>query len=96
MNFVLLAQAAGETAPEVANTVVQVASDVTRTGALEKIRDLQVSELSTQEWIYVAEHYGLRAMFVIVLMIVAWTFSGWAAALVRRGLTRVPVWRPTL
>ena len=89
MNFILFAQAAGETAPEIANTVVQAASDATRTDALEKIRDLQVSELSGQEWIYVAEHYGLRAMLVIVLMIVAWTFSGWAAALVRRGLTRV-------
>ncbi len=41
MNFILLAQAAGETTPEVANTVVQAASDATRTGALEKIRDLQ-------------------------------------------------------
>ena len=35
------------------------------------------------------EYYGLRAMFVIVLMILAWTVSAWAATLVDKALTRV-------
>ncbi len=71
MNFILLAQAAGETTPEITNTDAQAASD-----ALEKVIDL-------------SKEYGLQAAFVIVLLILAWTFSGWAAALVRRSLTRV-------
>ncbi len=77
MNFTLLAQAAASTNAEL------------RADAVEKIRHLQFTEMSGQEWIYVAEHYGLRAMFVIVLMILAWTVSAWAAAFVRTGLRRV-------
>ncbi len=89
MNFHLLAQVAGETAAETADATAPTASEAMRTDALEKVHDLHLSDLSGQEWIYVAEHYGLRAMLVIVLMIVAWTFSGWASALVRSGLRRV-------
>lgn len=89
MNSILLAQVAGETTSEAANAAVQTASEGMRADALEKIHLLHLTDLSGQEWIYVAEHYGLRAMLVVVLMIVAWTFSGWASALVRTGLSRV-------
>ena len=81
MNFHLLAQVAGETAPEAADAAAQAAGEAIRTDALEKIRQLHFTDLSGQEWIYVAEYYGLRAMVVVVLMIVAWTLSGWASAL---------------
>jgi len=89
MNFNLLAQVAGETATKTADVPVQSASDTMRADALDKIEQLRLTDLSGQEWIYVAEHYGLRAGLVILLMIAAWTFSGWASALVRKGLTRV-------
>ncbi|NOY29920.1 MAG: mechanosensitive ion channel [Planctomycetes bacterium] len=36
-----------------------------------------------------ATFYGLRAMFVVVLMVLAWTISSWASMLVRTGLRRV-------
>lgn len=77
MNFILLAQAAAPTNAEL------------RADAVEKIQNLQFTDLSGQEWIYVAEHYGMRAIIVVVLMILAWTVSGWAAALVRKALSRV-------
>jgi small conductance mechanosensitive channel len=82
MNLILLAQAAGESAADAARVAL-------RNGALEKIRQLRFTDLSGQEWIYVGEYYGLRAMFVIVLMILAWTVSAWASALVQTALTRV-------
>jgi small conductance mechanosensitive channel len=77
MSFILLAQAVAPTNAEL------------RAVAVEKIRNLQITELSGQEWIYVAEHYGMRAIVVIVLMILAWTVSGWAAALMQKALSRV-------
>ena len=82
MNFLLLAQAAGDAA-------AQSTSSQLRADAVEKIRNLQFTDLSGQEWIYVAEHYGMRAIIVVALMILAWTISAWAAALVRTTLTRV-------
>ncbi len=85
MNLSLLAQTTGD---EVAGSVPD-AADAIRTGALEKVRDLHFTDISGQEWVYVAEYYGLRAMFVVVLMIFAWTLSGWISSLVRRGLARV-------
>ncbi|WP_197530370.1 mechanosensitive ion channel family protein [Bythopirellula polymerisocia] len=45
--------------------------------------------IDASEWLFVAKYYGLRAMFVVVLMILAWTLSGWLSSGVRRGLTRV-------
>ncbi len=51
--------------------------------------DAQSANDALEKWIELAERYGLQVAFVIVLIIVAWTFSGWAAALVRRSLTRV-------
>lgn len=78
MKFLLLAQAA---APR---TNAEL-----RDEAVEKIRNLQLTELSGQDWLYVAQHYGLRVLIVIVLLILAWTVSAWAAALVQKALSRV-------
>jgi small conductance mechanosensitive channel len=63
--------------------------DVLRQSALKKIRDLQFTALTPEEWLRAGEYYGLRAMFVIVLMILAWTISGWVASAVDRGLQQV-------
>lgn len=92
MNTVLLAQAAEKSAAagaQVAGQVNPTNSDAARAAALENIRQLHFTDLSTTDWIYVAEYYGLRVAFVLVLMILAWTISGWASALVRRGLARI-------
>ena len=51
------------------------------------------TEFTREQWIALAwdfgMHYGLRAVFVVVLMILAWTISSWMSAVVRNGLARV-------
>lgn len=82
MTFPLLAQA-------VDAATAEAAAGAMRADALNKLRQLRFTELSGQEWIYIGEYYGLRAMFVVVLMILAWTISGWMSALVDKALMRV-------
>lgn len=76
MNFVTFAQ------------VAPVSPD-SRTEALTLLKSLELSKLDRQHWIYLGEYYGLRAMFVVVLMVLAWTISGWLSSIVQKGLTRV-------
>jgi small conductance mechanosensitive channel len=64
------------------------ANDVSAKAA-ELLREFKFSEMSRDHWLTIGEHYGLRAMFVIVLMILAWTVSSWLSEIVRKGLTRV-------
>lgn len=51
--------------------------------------DAQETSDVLDNWINLAKDYGLQAAVVVVIMILAWIFSGWAAALVRRSLKRV-------
>lgn len=41
------------------------------------------------EWLFALKYYGFRAMLVVVLMILAWTISGWLSSGVGRGLRRI-------
>ncbi len=88
MKLILLAQAAGAVAADTANQAANAAAD-SRTIALEKVYNWNFTALTGQEWVYVAEYYGLRAMLVLVFMVLAWTVSGWVSALVRKALRRV-------
>ncbi len=56
---------------------------------LRLVRSLSFSQLEQQHWLHLGEYYGLRAMFVVVLMILAWTLSSWASSIVQKGLTRI-------
>jgi small conductance mechanosensitive channel len=60
-----------------------------RSEALGKFFSLQFSELTTREWEFVAYNMGLRAIFVLILITVAWTVSSWLATAVRLALGRV-------
>jgi small conductance mechanosensitive channel len=60
-----------------------------RSEALGKFFSLQFSELSAREWEFVAYNMGLRAIFVLILITVAWTVSSWLATAVRLALGRV-------
>jgi small conductance mechanosensitive channel len=82
MNLFLFAQAAPRLEPAPAPPDV-------RAQALELLRSFQFSQMERQHWIYLGEYYGVRAMFVVVLMILAWTISGWMSEIVRKGLTRI-------
>lgn len=81
MNLLLFAQNAP--APTKENL------DAWKGEALRKLKGLDFKMLDREEWIYVATYYGLRVMFVLVLMILAWTISSWMSAIVRTGLRRV-------
>ena len=56
---------------------------------LRLVRSLNFSQLDQQHWVHLGEYYGLRAMFVIVLMILAWTLSSWTSSIVQKALTRI-------
>lgn len=81
MNILLLAQAVALVAPK-------PTSDI-RAKALEYARTLNFSALDREHWIELGEYYGPRAMFVVVLMMLAWTTSSLLSSMVQKGLTRV-------
>lgn len=80
MNLLPLAQVTGESGPATPDSALN---------AVEKFLGLKWGAMSGSEWLDVVAHYGVRVAIVIALMIVAWTLSGWASAIVRRGLGRV-------
>ncbi len=82
MNRLLLAQTALNQPPP-------ADSDAWMQAVLDQFSSLNWSGFGQEEWMYVATYYGIRAMFVVILMVLAWTISSWAAALVRGGLRRV-------
>ncbi|MCA9233993.1 MAG: mechanosensitive ion channel family protein [Planctomycetales bacterium] len=63
--------------------------DEYRAKLLEYIFSLDLSKLSNNDWIYLAKYYSMSVALVLVLLTLAWTLSGWAAAAVRRAMTRV-------
>ncbi len=78
MNILLFAQAV---APQ---PIAEI-----RDQALGYARALNFSAMHREHWIALGEYYGLRAMFVVVLMILAWTISSWLSSMVQKGLTRI-------
>lgn len=89
MNLLLLAQAAPAKIAETLAKKHPVGSDPWKTNTLNEFSSLSWGEFTQDHWIYVATYYGLRAMFVVILMVLAWTISSWASMLVRTGLRRV-------
>lgn len=81
MNLLLFAQNAPDPTKE--------DLDAWKGEALRKLKGLDFKLLDRDDWMYVATYYGLRVMFVLVLMILAWTISSWMSAIVRTGLRRV-------
>ncbi|MGI9430164.1 MAG: mechanosensitive ion channel family protein [Bythopirellula sp.] len=67
----------------------QADPDAWKAEALQEFWGLDFKSLDREEWIYVGTYYGLRVMFVLVLMILAWTISSWASSVVGTGLRRV-------
>jgi small conductance mechanosensitive channel len=46
-------------------------------------------DLTTAEWLSLAEYYGLRAAFMLVLLTLAWTMAGWASGVVKTSLRKL-------
>ena len=78
-------------APTPSPVAERIAETVTSLGekALSNFRAFNFLAMEREQWTYVGYYYGLRVAFVLVLMTLAWTLSGWASAILRRGLNRV-------
>jgi small conductance mechanosensitive channel len=50
---------------------------------------MRFTALDAKGWTHIAEFYGIRALFVLVLMTLAWTASSWLSSAVRVALNRV-------
>lgn len=87
----LLAQAADAAAATTPAPKVEypVGTPQWKKNALDELFTLQFSKLDPAEWEYAAYQLGLRAIYVLVLLTLAWTLSSWAASVVRAALTRV-------
>lgn len=94
MLIALLAQAAApEAAPDAAPLLVKPevvpGSKEWKSNALNELFTLQFSKMDPAEWEYAAYQLGLRAVYVLVLLTLAWTLSSWASSIVRAALSRV-------
>ncbi len=69
--------------------VAKATLEAFRAGAHDKVSHFQFTALTPSEGLFLAEYYGLRAMFVLVLLILAWTVSGWLSNLTRSALHRI-------
>ena len=87
----LLAQAADAAAatPPPAKIAYPVGTPQWKGNALNELFTLQFSQMDPAEWEYAAYQLGLRAVYVLVLLTLAWTLSSWTASIVRAALTRV-------
>lgn len=48
-------------------------------------------DLTSKEWLSLAEYYGMRAALVLVLLTLAWTIAGYASRVVRASLRKLKV-----
>jgi small conductance mechanosensitive channel len=55
----------------------------------ERLLSGDVLKISEAEWLYLAKISLMGALFVLILMFLAWTVSAWMSGLVARGLRRV-------
>jgi small conductance mechanosensitive channel len=60
-----------------------------RRDALRKFWSMNYQSLTREEWSFLGTYYGVRALFVLVLMTLAWTLSAWLSTALRLALTRV-------
>ncbi|MCC6494258.1 MAG: mechanosensitive ion channel [Pirellulales bacterium] len=57
--------------------------------ALDDFYSFQFTRMDAQQWQYIAYYFGLRAIFVLILLTIAWTISSWLSSIVRLALTRI-------
>lgn len=86
MSLQLLAQAA---APPAAAPETAAITDNAPLSVTERLLSGDVMNISEAEWLYLAKISVMGAMFVLILMFLAWTVSAWMSGLVARGLRRV-------
>lgn len=60
-----------------------------RQAAVDNLWSFNFGSLDGEQWLYIATYYGLSALLVLVLLVVAWAASGWVSMIVRGSLRRV-------
>ncbi len=78
--------AADSTATAVENAAISVPNE--HAEAARKLLSFDF-DLTSGQWISLAEYYGLRVALVLVLLTLAWTLAGWASGLVKSSLRRL-------
>lgn len=64
-------------------------SDGVSENVKDKLVDLDLWNITTAEWLYLGKVSLLGALFVLILLFLAWTVSAWISNLVRASLRRV-------
>jgi small conductance mechanosensitive channel len=67
----------------------QLAAELFKRRAINNFWSMNFQSLGPEEWSFLALFYGTRALFVIILMTLAWTLSGWSSTALRVALARV-------
>jgi small conductance mechanosensitive channel len=60
-----------------------------RLNAIRNLWSMNFRELGPDEWWFLGMYYGARALFVLILMTLAWTLSSWSSSALRAALARV-------
>lgn len=89
MNLPFLFAQVAEAAAQPAAAEALPGTDRWQRHALDELYSFQFTRLDPQEWEYIAYYLGLRAIFVLILLTIAWTVSSWLSSIVRVALTRV-------
>lgn len=54
-----------------------------------KLFGLQLTEITTAEWIAVAQEYGMRVGLVLIVIYLAFSVAGWSSSVVQKSLARL-------
>jgi small conductance mechanosensitive channel len=69
--------------------VAPVGTEAWRQRTIAALKSLDVAQLDQDQWFFVGSYFGARALFVLVLMTLAWTASSWASSVVQAAMSRV-------
>ncbi|QDU58487.1 mechanosensitive ion channel family protein [Aeoliella mucimassa] len=83
MLYLLAEATTGESSESTKITIPQEQAE-----AVKKLMQFDF-DLTSDQWLSLAQYYGLRVALVLVLLTLAWTLAGWASSMVRAGLRRL-------
>lgn len=57
--------------------------------AFANLEAFKFTEMTPDQWWYLANYYGLRVVLVLIILVVAWTLAGWAGSIVNSSLRKL-------
>jgi small conductance mechanosensitive channel len=70
-------------------TPEQIEAERFKRHAIDNFWSMNFHMLNAEHWTFIGMYYGAQALLAIILMALAWTFSGWASIAVRSALGRI-------